>query len=79
MEWFIGPTKPKEKQYYSYFNQYFSKPALMHTVYEGISQEEMLFNSGEMVCWSNILCQALDLLYLHTPIQQRFMLNRPLF
>jgi hypothetical protein len=46
MEWFIGPTNLLEKANYSYFSQYLKKPALMHTVYEGISQEEMLFNSG---------------------------------
>ena len=57
-----------------------SKLALMHTVYEDIvNAEKKVLQLREMVCWSNILCQALDLLYLPTQIQQRFMLNRPLF
>jgi hypothetical protein len=78
VHWSYKPSKEKRTTRIS--GPVFSKLALMHTVYEGIStQEEMLFNCGEMVCWSNIFCQVLDLLYLHTPMQQRFMLNRPPF
>jgi hypothetical protein len=38
----------KEKRIASYFDPVFSKLALMHTVYEGIStQKEMFFNCGQ--------------------------------
>jgi hypothetical protein len=64
MEWFIGPTNPGKENHATYIPTSIFKPASLQAFYEDISQEEIVFNSGEMVCWSNILCQALDLLYL---------------
>jgi len=53
-----------------------SRPVFFKTAFnayclQGIfNAEKHVFQLREMVCWSNIICQALDLLYLHTQIQQ---------
>jgi hypothetical protein len=64
MEWFIGPTNQNKENRTTYIPTSIFKPASLQAVYEDISQEETLFNSGGNGMLVQHPLSSLDLLYL---------------